>query len=343
MKLYGYNNLIMESTNKKESILFFFSQGMRKMLENIMSKYSDEIAHFLLNNVDRRTYASISYVDLTSDLDLISYSPGDRVLGEIREKGLDPRSKDIVNVRKGWTENRQQMKIGRLLGRIAESKFTQKQIEEFINRFKAESKKNIEGLDWRRVYGRDINNWYMGNMYVKGGGTLNRSCLRRKEKNQFLNFLAGNPNKVRLQLLVNDQGLLLGRSLIWKLDEPEGRIYMDRIYTRFDEDVNMFIESAKKHGYLYKSKQTYGGEVPLIDGRDGEQKWIKLVCNDFRKRNFSGYPYIDTLQYYDMKNNILTNDVGIFTNNTIAKLNKTDGGYTTFEEGDVDIGDMLDD
>jgi len=186
-----------------------------------------------------------------------------------------------------------------------------------------------------------MNNWYLVDNYVKGGGTLNRSCLRKSERNKFINFLSNNPKSCRLLILKNDQNQLLGRALVWRL--PDNRIYMDRIYTRFDEDVNLFIDSAKRSGWLYKSKQTYGGDVPIIDGANDQKTWFRMEIPDFMKKNFSGYPYMDTFQYYDVKNNILTNDESSFTaDGSFVKLNRIDGGYSSYGENVEDDADMLD-
>jgi hypothetical protein len=335
MIIKNYKDLIQE---RHSEVLFFVSGGLHSILERIAD---DPIANHILSDMNKMVMKPMSYFDRTSEIDMVTYTPADRVMDEIREKGLEPSDPKIFNIKSGWLDGRQQIKIGRFIGRVADKQFTPKQIEEFVNRYKAETKKEVSGIRWERVHGFDINKWYMNTTYVKGGGTLNRSCLRKKNRNMFINFLSGNPNKVRMAILLNDQNQLLGRCLLWKLDDPKGRMFADRVYTRFDEDINTFVELFRKNGILYKSKQTYGGEIPIIDGRTGEEKWIRMTVNDFKKVNFQGYPYADTLQYYDQKNNILTNDVRIFNNDNVVKLNKVDGTFTTYDEGDVDTGDFL--
>ncbi|MCB1712589.1 MAG: hypothetical protein KDH96_09010 [Candidatus Riesia sp.] len=320
---------------KRPKILLVFSLGVQKILEKVYKTYNDVVSHYILTEMSYKSLSDISYIDRARETDMVTFTMADRVIDDIDERGLEYNSKEIFNVRPGWTENRQRLKIGRLIRKLTDDRFSAKEIEDFVNRFKSISKKDVDGLKWKRVHGSELNYWYYNENYVRGGGTLNRSCLRKSNKNHYINFLSGNPNKIRMLLLLNENNKLLARALMWKLTEPVGRIYMDRIYSRFDEDVNLFTESAVKNGWLYKSKQTYGGDVNVIDGRNGEEKWVKMVVDGFEKLNFAGYPYMDTFQYYDPIKKIITNDVKMFNNNKILKLNKTNGGYTSFDDDDI--------
>jgi len=335
---------LFENSNEKKippKLLLVLSLGLRKLLERIISRSGDQIANDFLK-LHRQASGPVSFIDRSRDVGQVSYTRSTKVIDAIKEKGLDPMDEGIRLVKSGWVENREVVKVGRFIAKFLKSRgYSAQELEEFVNQFKAESKKDTSGLDWERVHGRDINKWYLKDYYVKGGGTLNRSCLRKSDRNKFLNFLANNPKSCRLLILKNDKGQLLGRSLLWRL--PDKRIYMDRVYIRFDEDVNLFLDSAKKLGWLYKSKQTYGGDIPLIDTKTGEEIWIKMEIPGFIKRNFGGYPYMDTFQFYDVKKNILTNDQSTFTENgSVVKLNRIDGGYSSFTDDDVDEIDMLD-
>jgi len=321
-------------------LLFVLSLGLRKLLNKIVINYSDKIARFLLiqhNNL----LSPVSFLDRSREIDQITFTSYKKVIKFIKEKEYDPKSEQIYNLKKAWSENREYpMKIGRFINRLFKDIFTQTEIENFVNRFKVESKIDTSGLKWERLHGYDMNNFYLQNNYVKGGGTLNKSCLRKPDRNIFINFLSNNPNSVRLLTLQNNKNQLLARSLIWKLSEPSNRIFLDRIYSRFDEDVNLFIKSAKKNGWLYKSKQTFGN-VPIIDGKNGELKNIRMIVENFKRKNFEGYPYMDTFQYYDIEKELLTNDDYIFNGNkSVIKLNKVNGGYTTFN--DIHDGEEID-
>jgi len=340
MKLYS-NYLKTNENYEKIKVLLVLSYGLRKLLKNIVSNTGNQIAIDFIK-LHKNYMSTISFIDRSRNIDMVTYTRSSRVLDAIKEKGLNVNDEGVYNIKYGWIENREIVKIGRIIKKILPMKdYNPKELEDFVNIFKAESKKDTDGLKWERVYGRDMNYWYSNKQYVKGGGTLNRSCLRKDSRNSFINFLAGNPKYCRLLVLHNNNGKLLGRALMWRL--PNGRFYLDRVYTRFDEDVNLFLDAAKNHGWLYKSKQTYGGEIPIIDGKTGENKWIKMEIEDFKRKNFNGYPYMDTFQYYDVKKNIISNDASIFVKGgSVVKLNRVDGGYTSYEDDiGVDI-DMLD-
>jgi len=335
-----YSNFRLNESKRLE-ILLLLSYGLRKLLKKIISSTNDRIAYDILN-LHKNSSNTISYIDRSREPGMVTYTESNDVIDQIEERGLDVFNPDIYKIKSGWLENREKIRIGRLIKKILPNNtYSPNDIEQFVNRFRAESKKDTSGLIWDRVYGSRINYWYYQNNYVKGGGTLNRSCLRKQDRNKFLNFLGSNPSKVRLLILKNDVGKLLGRALLWRL--PSKRIFMDRIYTRFDEDKELFIGIAMEHEFLFKSKQTFGGEIPIIDGKDGSKSWFKMELTDFdRKTNFGGYPYMDTFQYYDVKRNIISNDVRTFVKGgTVVKLNRVDGGYTSYDDVYVDL-DMLD-
>jgi len=325
---------------KKKQLLIVLSLGLRQLLKRIYNNHGDMIARNFYD-LHKNSTNTISYIDRSKEINKISYTVSDKVSNIIEERGYELTSSDIYKVKQGWLDNRTNTLIGRLLNKVLDmSEYDPKDIEIFVNRFKSESKKDTSGLNWERVYGRNLNKWYLQDNYLKGGGTLNKSCLRKSNRNGFVNFLSGNPKSCRLLILKNDHNQLVGRALMWKLSNIN-RVFMDRIYTRFDEDINLFIESAKKMGCIYKSKQTFGGEIELIDGKTGEVYWEKLEITDVNKNNFNGYPYMDTFQYYDESKKILTNDVSIFTpNSDVKKLNKVNGSYSVY--GDDELGDALD-
>jgi hypothetical protein len=324
------------------------SFGLRKLLSDIQSNHDDRISKILLS-LHKNSLSPISYIDRTGKIDMILFTQSSKMIPEIEERGVSVSSSDIYNFKKGWMENRNLLKIGRFVSTILQYNkidFSLKELETFTNRFKNESKKDLEDLTFRGVMGSDINRWYSKKMYLKGGGTLNRSCMRSSERNSFLNFYSVNPRKCRLKILLNGQKRLLGRALLWKLDEPQGSVFMDRVYTRFDDDSLFFENSANKLGYLYKSKQTYGGDIPLINGKTGEKKWVKMVIKGFKKQNFKGYPYMDTLQYYNPKTETLTNDENDFLNGkgNFIKLNQINGSFISLKDyinGNSDEVDML--
>jgi len=99
---------------------------------------------------------------------------------------------------------------------------------------------------------------------------------------------------------------IIGRALVWKLDEPEGRYFMDRIYTANDSDEYMFIEYAKRKGWLYKSSQSIGHDINTIDPKNDKSDTIKMVVN-LKPNGYDYYPYLDTMRFYNPYTGMLTN------------------------------------
>lgn len=208
------------------------------------------------------------------------------------------------------------MNVGRFANRILTSAgidFTPKDIENFVNAFKAEYdiKKNDVYRNLRLVSGEDIRKYYYeGNYYSSGGrgydyGPLWSSCMRYKNTQSFLDIYVANPDKVQLLVLFSDNDKVMARALVWKLDQDSrgflGRLsdkihkvkkpdkyFMDRIYTTQDNQVNLFINYAKQNGWLYKIYQS--------SSRSDISEKTTLKCtvdnHDFRR-----YPYMDTFHY----------------------------------------------
>jgi hypothetical protein len=122
-----------------------------------------------------------------------------------------------------------------------------------------------------------------------------------------------NPDTFSMLILKDDANKLRGRANIWQLESPEGRIYMDRIYSVNDFDVELFKDYAKQQGWLYKESQTYGWHNNIVDSRTGEiYKWDNMVLLTKIKKypgaHYKYYPYLDTLSIYNREEHTLTND-----------------------------------
>jgi hypothetical protein len=151
-------------------------------------------------------------------------------------------------------------------------------------------------------------------------------------KGKYLKLYVNNPDKVKMLILYPEdiRDKIIGRALIWQLDEPSGRIYMDRIYTAKDSDQYMFIEYAKSKGYLYKSSQAYGWDYDIIDGKDGNREFVPMVVN-LKPEDYTYYPYLDTMQYYNkITGEITNNGKDISRGDGYYILTDAGGGYSNF-------------
>jgi hypothetical protein len=109
-----------------------------------------------------------------------------------------------------------------------------------------------------------------------------------------LPLYTNNPNKIKLLYILNPNGKLLGRALLWKLDEPTGKIYMDRVYSTEDYIEKLFYDYAKKKNFLTKNE---------VDKQN-----IRMIVNlgmDYGPP--TNNPYMDTFKFFVKNGNYLTN------------------------------------
>lgn len=173
-------------------------------------------------------------------------------------------------------------------------------IEVFSNEFVSlmKSSKSDESSKIEVVTGDDIIKWYNKKNYQSNIGRLGNSCMSGETYDIFLSMYASCPDRINLLILKNKENKLVGRALLWKLDD--GNMFMDRIYTANDSDDNIFINYAIANDYIYRNipiRATYyrnGKEIPE------PEMYFTLTQSEYEN-----YPYVDTLKY--MKDNVLSN------------------------------------
>ena len=235
-----------------------------------------------------------------------------------------------------FTKSRNEVGLGRFVNKLFPTKYSSKEVEEFVNSFKASLEKS--GEHFELVEGDDIAFWYNSDNYKERNGTLGNSCMAQK-KNIF-GIYTQNQDVCKL-LILREDDKIIGRALVWKLasikhiykkQDVEGiEYFMDRQYTIKESDVQKFKNYAKEQGWCYKSYNnhhslntaTIGGEEKNVD------MTIKVATKDYNK-----YPYMDTFKRYDVNNGILHNDdeqEERYEGQYI--LEDTGGGYSEIEGG----------
>jgi len=293
---------------KKGQFKLILSKEFIRVLKNINDSISKKLL-FLNNNSDYGY--PISYINITTEDNYISFTPSKKVLSL---DGSIPRSEM-------WSSNRNKQKIGRFVSQMIIE--DPKKVENFVNKFRSEIK-SLNNLDnFEIVSGYDISQFYLEKYYSRGGGSLNKSCMRHDKCQDYLKFYNINPDKVNLIVLYDsNKKTILGRSLLWKVDEPNIQL-MDRVYSTVDSDQNLFIKLAKKNGWYYKKSQSFN-ESRIIDDKGKE---VTLNGKVFLKKEEHRYfPYLDTFYFYDKEKCYITNDIEEYQNNkNIVKLRSTDG------------------
>jgi hypothetical protein len=253
-------------------------------------------------------------------------------LSVINKLALELSDSDNIKI---WSTSRNPMYVGRLVRSILNSakiSFTERELEEFVNQYKAVfdfTKDKLRQFDI--VSGEDIKYWYDGNRYQKGGGTLNNSCMSGVDS-EILNIYSYN-KQVRLVILYDDDGdisneeyksnTIKGRAILWECDiDGENGIFMDRIYTTLDSDVILFKQFAEKNGWWYKKDQNMYGDTEITNGNISKKS---IIIANLEYTDLEKYPYLDTLFYISTSNNLLSND-SIEGVDRIAR--DTDGSYS---------------
>jgi hypothetical protein len=236
------------------------------------------------------------------------------------DDGLDP-----------YVKSRNQIAIGRLVNKIFPGKYNSKQVEDFVNSFKAVVEKS--GEHFELVEGDEIEYWYWYENYKVRAGALGTSCMAQKRG--LFRIYTQNQDVCKLLILKEDDKII-GRSLIWKLKSiniigEDPGYFMDRQYTIKESDVQKFKNYAKEQGWFYKSSNNHHsfGTVNI----NGVDKNIEMTV-EVNAKDYGRYPYMDTFRRYDVDNGILHNDderESDYEDQYI--LESTDGSYEIIEGG----------
>ena len=192
---------------------------------------SDVIAHFL---IDYMAFASLSFIDIDSESHF-SFIPMNKYYK------LCETYDDTSEV--FWKCNRQKIKFGRLISKLIKSNKENLQtaidvisehfpdakkisIDRHIQIFSDRLKGLFISLSDKTILskieflsGEAIRDAYLETNYVDGSGDLNRSCMRQKEKQSFLDIYVENPEVCNLLVLKDDSGKIKIRSILWTLTD----------------------------------------------------------------------------------------------------------------------------
>jgi hypothetical protein len=255
--------------------------------------------------------------------------PGDHEVGEIIKKVVSektgktfayvkfPNTELVINTEKlreidetaklVWTSNRQEIKVGRAIRALlgsASSDFVDKDIEDFVNLYKATIDKfNDKFALFEEVTGDKIGYWYHNSHYKTRSGTLGSSCMSNVDE-EFFDIYISNPDVCSLVIYKSEEDpeKIMGRALLWKL--RDGKKYMDRIYTVNDSDVQLFRDYAKENGWYVKRYNSSSASNEAFSP-DGSVVSLDMVVN-IKSGGYEKYPYLDTLKYWNRSEGTLS-------------------------------------
>jgi hypothetical protein len=155
------------------------------------------------------------------------------------------------------------------------------------------------------VEGDEISKYYRFDN-IDNKGTLGSSCMQGKPKRYF-ELYEKNEN-VKLAILLNDEGILQGRALLWNTNKGWA---MDRIYYTSDSYKYTFIDWAKSNNYI--TDISYNDEY-IID--------LEFIPEEF--------PYLDTFHFLCVNKKQLSNRDVFQSSDQVIYLDSTKGTFTVF-------------
>jgi len=227
------------------------------------------------------------------------------------------------------TKSRNSTGIGRLVNQIFPGKYSSKEVEEFVNNFKNINKPSEN--KFLLVKGEDIRKYYLVSNYEQEAGDLGNSCMRYDKCQKYLDIYVKNPEIVSLLVYVTEEDKVLGRALVWKLNDhkssdiEDAEIFMDRIYGKDDSVTQLFRDYSDKQGW---SRRTYSGysQVRNVTYKGEEHSYVDMRIK-LDNANFNYYPYMDTFKRLRISDNLLFNDDN---EEEDWSLTCTDGTYEDF-------------
>ena len=369
-------NNYFDLSDNKESISFITDRKAKEILgdKGKEAKYMGN-GGFLTHNITENgdIFDLLGYVPKGD-----TYRPGIGEVGKVVKKVISPRSnrvyvylkfpngEGVINedrldysdtTKDVWIKNRQNIRVGRgIKGLLDATKFDHKQsdVEDFVNKYKsAYDRMNDIFSNFELVKGQDIGYWYNYKNYTEGKdrGTLGNSCMAGVNKNYFSIYM-DNSDVCSLLILKNESGdKIKGRALVWKLTQPDSSItFMDRIYTHYDSDMQLFRDYAKHMKWHYKYYNDSSNTSRMVDymGNLVEKGDILVKVKATAhyppsgKGQYDLYPYVDTVKYYNFSSGYMTTNSDSDKGSSIICLEDTSGGFVGNEcdtcdgEGEVD-------
>ena len=291
------------------------------------NKAYDNIIDFYLMNSSNKT-------DEEKKQKIVNYLRGSFAM-------QDPSKYDYTYM----TKNRSVIKIGSFVKKIFGDEFKDggdpgNDVESFVNSVIAYRKSNFDKVnkkEFKLVKGHDIVTYYNEDRYDGDKGPLHGSCMRYDECTEYIEFYAINPSSSLLILTSGENSdNIVGRAMVWDLSMPSGRTFMDRIYTVYDDDVELFKLHAIEQGWLYKKRQNMDVGEAIVDPITNITNNIILVTNKDIKTN-EYYPYMDTLAIFNVEKHYLSNNSDFVERDTdedYYTLKGTDGDDYEVNEGE---------
>lgn len=309
MKKYSefYLNMLFES-------IFQVDSNFMEVLDKISD---DPIASKLINLINKDITIQYNFIQRGDTEDQVYFLPDSQ-----GQKAQDP-----------WSKKNNSAKIGRIVNQILTSQgvtFVPAEIEKFVNRYKTAWKEINSPKDpIQLVSGDQIKYWYnQKNYYDDKEGVLGNSCMRYPRCQSYFRIYTDNPGVCQLAILLDEDDLLIGRCLVWKMSNDN--TYIDRIYTRWDDDVELMYNNLKKKFPNSLSHYDEDYDDPANKGTLSITLESSFI-DEFKKLEDDvsiQFPYMDSLYFFYPLSGKLTNEND--ESQFCLKLQDTSGGFGNY-------------
>lgn len=272
MTLKRYDEFLLESVIRT-------SKEFIKILEII--KDESKAATKLLDLLGKDIKTNYNFIKISDDPSKLSFVPDTQVA---RRLAAGSSEEDLFASASNPTS------IGRLVRSIFAANNVPVSDAELFRlgaMFLSLAQMRKEQDSFQMVEGEEVRKWYHHSTYAgREGrdGTLNKSCMRHDDSQDYLDIYTQNPDVVSMIIKLDENGKLQGRALLWETDKGP---YLDRVYS-IRPDIAGAIElwaEMTNEGLLKFSK--IGSE--------------RLHVQLSRHAMYRAYPYVDSLCYYIRK------------------------------------------
>ena len=317
---------------------FYYLSQFSKALDGAPKEFEEIVTH-LMSLWGKETGIDMTMFDIEGDM--LSYT-SDRNINSVL-LDMNPDEGDIKDSEQSiLSGQRSKVKIGRLLNKVLNGEF-KKYPESLINRFVVYLQSNSKSSEWtiKLVKGNEIARYYDSSSYSglnKFGTSLWQSCMTDKEgmghKNLF-DLYTKNPEVCSLAIMVDSNGALGARALVWNVsecwvgDKENGSEtsfqFMDRVYSIDEWMVAKMRTWAAERGMAHRMYNMGFNCNDIIYGGK-EYRGVNMEVK-VKKIYYSAFPYLDTFNRYDVKRGRLLN----YTDNNFKGfgLQTTSGDRTT--------------
>jgi hypothetical protein len=321
----GYNKFINVEAMMEITVNYYVAETL-SVKNKMLSASLDNELYNAIESIEN----SYLLKSLSRYIGLMEFEKGNDRNFTIKKNGemtYTPSNKDtILTEDRNWDPKcRQEIKYGKAIRKIFAPayKITEKEVEYISNKLSERYKFTAE---FRVVEGTDITKYYHGETYARNAGSLNNSCMRSENCQDFFKIYE---DSAKMLIAIKDDKIV-GRAILWEKafieDEDTEIKVMDRIYGN-DITIEAFKSWASNNHYHHKLRQSYTDPTTFIDPVTKSEVDLDVYVE--ATGNHEMYPYMDTFKECD---DINTAKIKLHNNRSCTHTLTETGGYMNDED-----------